>query len=460
MRQAVGPIGSEVLLGGRYRVVGRIASGGMGAVWQADDTVLRRRVAVKTLAESLASDHDFVQRFRREARSAAGLSHPNVASVFDYGEDDGTPYIVMELLQGRTLAERLRSGSLPWEQAAAIAEAVAAALQAAHEAGIVHRDVKPGNIMLTEDGGVKVMDFGIAAASWDSSLTVTGMGLGTASYVSPEQASGGRATGASDVYALGVVLYEMLAGRPPFVAPTPVAVAAAHVHEQPLDVGALAPEAPPAVVAACMQALAKDPSRRPPSAAAFAAMLGPAPTVPSEHDGAPPATADRTEVLPVVGSPAPAAQTAVIAPNDVAGVPRLRRSRPPVVPWLLLLALIGLLALVVVLARAFASGSPAPATSPTTTRVAVPAVVGLTADRAKQRLARAGLRVGSIDVVDGPAGVVRSTHPSPGTPVAVGASVVLDVGSGPTRPPPSPQRKGRAHKPHGKKGGNEGGGGD
>src|SRR5438067_6417224 len=169
MSRTVGRIGADVLLGGRYRLLDRIATGGMGTVWEAEDTVLHRRVAVKTLVDSLASDHRFVQRFRREARSAAGLSHPNVASVFDYGEDGETPYIVMELLRGQTLAERLLGGPLPWEEAVAIAQHVAAALQVAHVAGIVHRDVKPGNIMLTDDAAVKVMDFGIAAASWDIS---------------------------------------------------------------------------------------------------------------------------------------------------------------------------------------------------------------------------------------------------------------------------------------------------
>src|SRR2546422_4023612 len=257
-------IDSDVVLGGRYRLGRRIASGGMGTVWEAMDDVLGRRVAVKALSDALASDERFVERFRREARAAAGLSHPNVAGVFDYGEDDGRPFIVMELIQGETLAERLaRHGRLPPEEAVQIAIQAAGALEAAHRAGVIHRDVKPANIMLTPRREVKVMDFGIAAAAWDPRLTATGSTLGTATYVSPEQASGDRVTPASDVYSLGVVLYEMLAGRPPFTEGGPIAVASSHVRERPAALTEVAPWTPPAVAAVCDQALAKDPAARP-----------------------------------------------------------------------------------------------------------------------------------------------------------------------------------------------------
>src|SRR6266700_2763207 len=249
-------ITQDVTLGGRYRLVQRIASGGMGTVWRAEDTVLHRPVAVKILSDALGHDARFVERFRREAQAAAGLSHPNVAGVYDYGEDGDTPYMVMELIAGETLAERLhREGRLPPEEAARIAFEIAMALQAAHEAGLVHRDVKPGNVMITPRGEVKVMDFGIAAAAWAAPLTATGTTIGTASYLSPEQASGERATPPSDVNALGCVLHEMLIGRPPFTGSTPVAVAAAHIHERPRAVRDLDPGIPASLATACDMAL-------------------------------------------------------------------------------------------------------------------------------------------------------------------------------------------------------------
>src|SRR5436190_6295026 len=169
----------DVTLGDRYRLVERIASGGMGTVWRAEDLVLHRPVAVKVLSDSLGADAKFVERFRREARAAAGLSHPNVAGVFDYGEDGDTPFMVMELIEGETLAGRLRrEGRLPPAEAARIARQVASSLQAAHDAGVIHRDVKPANVMLTHRGECKVMDFGIAAAAWAAPLTATGATLG------------------------------------------------------------------------------------------------------------------------------------------------------------------------------------------------------------------------------------------------------------------------------------------
>ena len=240
------PTDPGVVLGGRYRLVGRIASGGMGTVWEARDETLERPMAVKVLNEGLADDPRFAERFRREARSAAGLSHPNIAGVFDYGEDDGRPYIVMELIDGEDLAERLaRVGQLDPQQAATIGAEVATALAHAHGAGIVHRDVKPANVMLTREGEVKVTDFGIAAPLEGSTgLTMTGSVMGTSRYISPEQAAGERATPASDVYSLGVVLYETLAGAPPFVRESPVATALAHLHDQPQPVRELRPETP------------------------------------------------------------------------------------------------------------------------------------------------------------------------------------------------------------------------
>jgi eukaryotic-like serine/threonine-protein kinase len=268
-------VAEPVALGprGRYRLVRRIATGGMGEVWQADDTVLGRRVALKLLVEELAADDRATRRFVREARATARLAHPNVARVFDFGRDGGAPFLVMELLEGETLAARLASGPLGPAEAARITAAVADALEAAHQLGIVHRDVKPSNVMLTRDGEVKVLDFGIAAAA-DETHSTTGSGLyATVAYVSPERVAGEPATPASDVYSLGAVLYELLCGRPPFSGSSPALVARAHLHDQPVPVRQLAPWVPARLAGACQAALAKDPARRPSSAASLAIRL-------------------------------------------------------------------------------------------------------------------------------------------------------------------------------------------
>ena len=326
---------SETTLGGRYRLLRRIGGGGMGVVWEADDAVLSRRVAVKVLPPELAADDRFVERFRREARAAAGLTHPNVAQVYDYGEDGPTRFIVMELVPGETLAERLRRGGpLEPDEAARIGAEAADALEAAHRAGIVHRDVKPENIMLTPSAEVKVMDFGIAAAAQYSSLTTAGSLLGTATYMSPEHASGSLVTGASDVYSLAVVLYEMLTGRPPFAMETPVATALAHVNAEPEPISAAVSGVPPKLAETVQLGLAKDPSRRPESAAAFAAMLrgdggagkGAAPRAASPTR---PLSSDRTIPLPV---PTPtrrlAPATVPLSPVGATGTARLPRTDP------------------------------------------------------------------------------------------------------------------------------------
>ena len=278
---------------GRYRLVRRIATGGMGEVWQADDTVLGRRVALKLLVEELAADDRATRRFVREARATARLAHPNVARVFDFGSDGGAPFLVMELLEGETLAARLASGPLGPAEAARVAAAVADALEAAHRLGIVHRDVKPSNVMLTRDGEVKVLDFGIAAAA-DETHSTTGSGLyATVAYVSPERVAGEPATPASDVYSLGAVLYELLCGRPPFSGRSPALVARAHLHDQPVPVRQLAPWVPARLAEACQAALAKDPARRPSSAASLAIRLRAAVAAPAVPEEAGPAATVR-----------------------------------------------------------------------------------------------------------------------------------------------------------------------
>jgi len=247
----------------------------MAEVFDAHDELLGRRVAVKVLNSSYSRDAAFVQRFRREAQAAANLSHPNIVSIYDTGEDNGTHFIVMELVEGRSLRDVLkRESQLLPRRAAEIAAEVAAALSVAHRAGLVHRDIKPGNVLLTPDGSVKVTDFGIARA-WDDSeqLTRTGAVIGTATYFSPEQAQGRPADERSDIYALGVVLYEMLAGLPPFSGENPVSIAYQHVSQNPIRPSVHNPDVPADLDAIVMRALDKEPLRRYPKAEAMRADL-------------------------------------------------------------------------------------------------------------------------------------------------------------------------------------------
>jgi len=251
------------LLGNRYRIEDLLGQGGMAQVYRGTDTVLGRTVAIKVLSPQYARDDAFVTRFRREAQAAAKLNHPGVVSVYDTGSDDSVHYIVMEYVAGRTLAEVLSSeGRLSPERSAEVAAQVAGALSFAHAAGLVHRDIKPGNIMLTPSGEVKVMDFGIARALSSESLTQTATVLGTASYLSPEQAQGSPVDARSDLYSLGVVLYEMLTGQPPFAGDSPVAVAYKHVREDPVLPTDLVPEVGEDLQAVVMKAMAKNPANR------------------------------------------------------------------------------------------------------------------------------------------------------------------------------------------------------
>src|SRR5438105_5147288 len=251
------------MLGERYSGERSVGRGGMAQVYEGTDSVLGRTVAIKVLAPQYASDEAFVARFRREAQAAARLNHPGVVSVYDTGSDDGVHYIVMEYVAGRTLAQILeQEGRLQPERAAEVARSVAQALSFAHSNGIIHRDVKPANIMLGSQGGVKVMDFGIARALSSHTLTRTATVLGTASYLSPDQAQGEAVDASSDIYSLGVVLYEMLTGVPPFSGETPVAVAYKHVREEPPLPSTLVPEVPPDLEAIVRKAMAKNAANR------------------------------------------------------------------------------------------------------------------------------------------------------------------------------------------------------
>ncbi len=269
------------LIGGRYRLEQEIGRGGMSTVYRAFDTVLERPVAIKLMHREIASDSDQLERFRREARSVAQLNHPHVVTVIDAGEEPapgdgsvGSPYIVLEYVDGETLKDIIRrDGPMEIPRAIAYAIEMARALSAAHERQIVHRDVKPHNILISEEGGAKITDFGIARSLSEEGLTMAGRVLGTTDYVSPEQALGNPVTGQSDVYSLGIVLYEMLTGDVPFHAESPVAVAMKHVREDVPDVQLLRPEVSAATASVVDRAVAKDLSRRYENAAAMAADL-------------------------------------------------------------------------------------------------------------------------------------------------------------------------------------------
>jgi eukaryotic-like serine/threonine-protein kinase len=262
---------SPTTVGGRYELGELLGRGGMAEVRRAVDQRLGRSVAVKQLRTDLATDPTFQARFRREAQSAAGLNHPTIVAVYDTGEEVdpltgvAVPYIVMELVEGSTLRDVLKDGRkiLP-ERALELTQGVLDALSYSHKAGIVHRDIKPANVMLTSNGAVKVMDFGIARAVADTSATMTQTAavIGTAQYLSPEQARGETVDSRSDLYSTGCLLYELLVGRPPFVGDSPVSVAYQHVRETPLPPSQLDPEISPEIDAVVLKALAKDRSER------------------------------------------------------------------------------------------------------------------------------------------------------------------------------------------------------
>jgi len=380
----------DSLVDGRYRLLQRLGSGGMADVFMAHDEQLGRRVALKLLYSRFAEDDQFVERFRREASAAAGLSHPNVVQVYDRGEWDGTYYIAMELLAGRTLKQVVtQDGPLPPDQAVDVVLQVLRAARFAHRRGIIHRDLKPHNVILDEEGRAKVTDFGIARAG-ASDMTQTGSIMGTAQYLSPEQAQGQPVTPQSDLYSIGIILYELLTGRVPFEGDSAVTIALKQVSEPPVPPRQLNPQVPPELDAVVLRALEKDPARRFADADEFIAALelarGGSGTLP-----------------PVVAAPPPE--------------PEGRRWWP----WALaaLLLALGALATVLLLGR-----DPE--------RVRVPDVVGAQVSSAQERLEREGFAVQvTRRPSDEPEGVVLSQRPRGGRLAEEGSRVRLTVSDGP-----------------------------
>ena len=311
------------LLGGRYRLLDPVGDGGMASVFRAEDERLARIVAVKILHQRHLGEHGFVRRFEQEARLIAALSHPNIVTIHDFGHDDDAYYIVMEYVDGGSLRDLMtREGPLPLERVRDIARQLGLALDATHAQGVVHRDIKPDNILLGANDQVKISDFGIARGLAQPRQTATGFILGSAGYLSPEQARGQAATIASDIYSTGIVLYEMLLGSPPFMADSPLATALCHITQQPAPLSGRVPSLPPEAAAAVLRALNKDPDRRFPSASALAAALDP-PTGRRQPPDEPTAAVGAPLLAPPSAPSAPRRHT---AQPGAALRPRWRRS--------------------------------------------------------------------------------------------------------------------------------------
>src|SRR4051812_37389081 len=384
------------MIDGRYRVLRRLGSGGMADVYLVEDQQLGRRVALKLLYRHLAEDVQFVERFRREASSAAGLQHQSIVGIFDRGEWDGTYYIAMEYIEGHTLKEIIRErGPAPPEAAVDVVLQILRAARFAHQRGVVHRDIKPHNVLIDEDGRVKVADFGIARAG-ASDMTETGSIMGTAQYLSPEQAQGRPVDARSDLYSIGIVLYELLTGRVPFDAESAVTVALKQVSEPPVPPREIAPAIPPALEGVVLRAMEKDPARRFADADEFIEALHRARQAPDELLAVPPAVPIE-EVLEEEG----------------------RRHRRW---WLWLLILLTLAAI------AFGLYSVL-----TPEQVKVPNVIGRSSGTASQILQNNGFEVqqNNVSSDDVPRDEVAGQSPRPGELADKGSTVTINVSAGP-----------------------------
>lgn len=440
------------LLGGRYQLGGLLGRGGMAEVHRARDLRLGRDVAVKQLRIDLATDPTFQARFRREAQAAAGLNHPNIVAVYDTGEEaDPTtgvhvPYIVMELVEGHTLRELLRTGrQIQPEKALQFAMGVLDALNYSHKAGIVHRDIKPANVMLTSAGVVKVMDFGIARAVADTSATMTQTAavIGTAQYLSPEQARGETVDSRSDIYSAGCLLYELLVGRPPFQGDSPVSVAYQHVREQPVPPSSLDPMITPGMDAIVLKSLAKDPADRYQTAAAMRSDIG---RLLAGQD-----VTARAPRMPAAVPASAAATTLLVPPAAAAGVPTTvlpnestlsqtgaTRAIEPVgkqgrrsLAWLW-----AILAALAVIGAATAAWFYFFPPAPPVQLVTVPTIVDRKLPEATETLQQLGLKI-LPEEVEGPddasVGRITKQDPLPGEEVEPGTAVKVEINVGPKK---------------------------
>jgi serine/threonine-protein kinase len=420
------------VLSDRYRIVEHLARGGMADVFEAEDTLLNRSVAVKVLHANFASDEAFVTRFRREAQAAGNLSHPNIVAIYDWGQDSGTYYMVMELIKGQTLRDVIKAdGKILPRRAAEIASETAAALSVAHQHGVYHRDVKPGNIMITTDGAVKVTDFGIARALDDSEeLTRTGAVIGTATYFSPEQAQGLPADERSDVYSLGIVLYEMLAGKPPFSGESPVAVAYQHVSEAAVPANEVDTDSPAELAAIAAHAMKKRPDERYQSADEMRADLQRYLAGTEPVAAAVISAAAATAMIPPPASPAGAAAVGAAGAAATSGTmtfdaPAQERSQTgywAAVGGLVVILLLGIWLLL----RLLSGGEPVAAS------VTIPDLTGVESEQAFETLQELDLKVRSrFETNDETAsGLVIETEPPAGSTVGVETFVTVVVSAG------------------------------
>jgi len=427
------PVANSRVFSDRYELTHLIARGGMAQVYLAHDRMIDRRVALKVLFPELSVDQTFVERFRREAQAAANLAHPNIVQVFDWGEDNGTYFIVMEYIEGRSLSTMLgQSTRIHPSDAAAIAAKVAGGLAYAHRRGVVHRDVKPGNILLTNDGDVKVTDFGIAlAVNASDNLTQAGSVMGTATYFSPEQAEGLTVDGRSDLYSLGVVLFEMVTGRPPFVGESPIVVASKHVNEVAPLARSINPSVPAALEAIISMAMAKSPSDRYQSAEDFRADLL------RFTEGQPVVAESRLQTMAATGELSAATgilgAVGVTAAGETASIPLDGRpyAAPPAKKkrskWIVPIILVALLIVGLIVGLIARGNQPAK-------KVAIPNVAGMTLTDAEAALVQAGFAVNpqhdKVPSVLIPEGSVAGTDPKIASLQPEGTVVTLQISLG------------------------------